>query len=99
MFSLQATLPAMRVTKRSPNPWSKTISMGTRESAQSRKRAKGFLSGGQCTDAVHIAVFGQWLSGGETLIALVEFLQGIGRCDVGGCVVSVGECGIDGCGE
>jgi hypothetical protein len=34
-------LPATRMTKRSPRPWSKTISAGTRESEQPRIIAKG----------------------------------------------------------
>ena len=34
-------LPATRMTKRSPMPWSKTISAGTRESEQPRMMAKG----------------------------------------------------------
>jgi hypothetical protein len=45
MFSVAATLPAMRVTNRSPNPWSNTISIGTRESAQPRNAAKGVCPG------------------------------------------------------
>jgi len=36
------TLPAMRITKRSPSPWSKTVSTGTRESEQPSTTAKGF---------------------------------------------------------
>src|SRR5262245_51515725 len=36
------TLPATRMTKRSPKPWSKTNSMGTRESLQPRIVANGF---------------------------------------------------------
>ena len=35
-------LPATRITKRSPSPWSKTISGGTRESEQQTTIAKGF---------------------------------------------------------
>ena len=34
-------LPATRMTNRSPSPWSKTISAGTRESEQPRMIAKG----------------------------------------------------------
>src|ERR1700686_3805918 len=34
-------LPATRMTKRSPKPWSKTISTGTRESEQPRMAANG----------------------------------------------------------
>src|SRR5262245_12244994 len=34
-------LPATRMTKRSPRPWSKTISAGTRESEHPRMMAKG----------------------------------------------------------
>jgi hypothetical protein len=34
-------LPATRMTKRSPNPWSKTSSAGTRESEHPRMIAKG----------------------------------------------------------
>ncbi len=41
MFSDDATFPAIRVTNRSPKPWSKTISIGTRESAQPKKAANG----------------------------------------------------------
>ena len=33
--------PATRMTKRSPSPWSKTSSAGTRESEQPRMMAKG----------------------------------------------------------
>jgi hypothetical protein len=34
--------PAVRTTNKSPNPWSKIISGGTRESAQLNIAAKGF---------------------------------------------------------
>src|SRR3982074_3636637 len=34
-------LPATRITKRSPSPWSKTISTGTRESEHPRMAANG----------------------------------------------------------
>ena len=34
-------LPATRMTKRSPRPWSNTISAGTRESEQPRMTANG----------------------------------------------------------
>ena len=35
-------LPATRITNRSPRPWSKTSSTGTRESEQPRITANGF---------------------------------------------------------
>ena len=57
------------------------------------------MSGGQCTDAVHVAVFGKWFSGGESLIAFVEFFEGLCRCDVGGCADCVGRSRVDGSGE
>ena len=37
-------LPATRMTNRSPSPWSKTISAGTRESEQPRMMANGSCS-------------------------------------------------------
>mmetsp|Transcript_82937 Transcript_82937/g.213700 ORF Transcript_82937/g.213700 Transcript_82937/m.213700 type:complete len:211 (-) Transcript_82937:39-671(-) len=36
VVDMSKALPATRTTKRSPRPWSKTISTGTRESAQAR---------------------------------------------------------------
>src|SRR5882672_788975 len=41
-------LPATRITKRSPSPWSNTISAGTRESEQPRMMANGSWPAATC---------------------------------------------------